>query len=447
MLEKSKVVIFILITVIQMSWQYITPSLSDEDVTNNTKIEDNTQKDEISYSDLYKMLNNKKFHTMLFENSLNGITQKDIDKELKKIEGEFIEIPYEGKIFSPSLISLFQETLYKSYGDSPINIENAKAYFDLLKELGSQEYELTKKEIDKLFPQIAEHYESFFRFNLSSGQENYLFCFDSGGSFGGYNIELTQLKNDKFIKIASFDTQNDGYGKVIKYEQDFYYVFLQYNYNLKNYDGIRIHKLGKNAKTENILIRFIPEEYIWKTVYNNLDGNKKLTEYIESIQNIVTSKYIETGLVNIENYFIGDEIKDLEFPLNKKYQNYYKSDFANQGIPIFMRKSLFAPSNSRTTLHLKASFYLYNPKNEEVLKLNKLELNKYLPLDRELIQMWFKELDGKVFTFQIFHLDNYNYMMNVILVEGNQVIQIRKELLLPKRKIVMDEGRIQNNGI
>ncbi len=57
-----------------------------------------------------------------------------------------------------------------------------------------------------------------------------------------------------------------------------------------------------------------------------------------------------------------------------------------------------------------------------------------------LVQMWFKEMEGKVYTFCLYHVSDYNYMLNVVLLEGNKVNRVRTDILSPQRHFVLTEG-------
>ena len=52
--------------------------------------------------------------------------------------------------------------------------------------------------------------------------------------------------------------------------------------------------------------------------------------------------------------------------------------------------------------------------------------------DSMLIQLWFKEIDGKMFTFRLFLKDGYNYYLNVSLVENTNVTQVQSYIIVPK---------------
>lgn len=289
----------------------------------------------------------------------------------------------------------------------------------------------------------SENCIDMFHINRTSNKDNYIFVYTSGGSNGAIRVVLTKLISNEFITICEFETQNSGFGTVIQYEENFYYIFLQYNYNLKNYDGIRVHKLGLNADTENTLIQYLPEKYIWKNIYNTPTSfEDSLTDYIERIKEVITSdEYLENGSANEILVYYGEEIEDADFVLTDDYNQYYKTDFANIGLPIYIRKSNHIPSDYRSTWYLKAKFYIYDLETNSAMELDNLELNNYSPSGTKLVQMWFKEIEQKVFTFRVYHISDYNYMLDVILLEGDKITEIRTDIFSPYRIFKLTEGQ------
>lgn len=264
---------------------------------------------------------------------------------------------------------------------------------------------------------------------------------------------LTKRIGNDFIKINEFQTQN-GDGTVIQYNKDFYYVCLQRNDNLKCVDGFKIHKLDVNASNENILIRYLPERYIWENIMNSMEIEyaDELDNYINRIKKEITSdKYLENGMQTDIDIYIGDEIKDTTFD-NKEtmeignHNNNYMIDFTNSGIPVYIQKSNFIPSNG-LCWHIRAKFYICDSCNQSFLELENMELgDSYFPTNIELVQIWFKKIANKVFTFRIYHISDYNYMLDVSLIEGNNVIQIRNDIISPQYKFILKENAIFNKG-
>ena len=65
------------------------------------------------------------------------------------------------------------------------------------------------------------------------------------------------------------------------------------------------------------------------------------------------------------------------------------------------------------------------------------------PFDIEIQQIWFKKINGQVLTFSVYYLSDYNYMLDVILVNGDKVTRVRSDIFTPDQsRFVMTEGRI-----
>jgi len=45
-------------------------------------------------------------------------------------------------------------------------------------------------------------------------------------------------------------------------------------------------------------------------------------------------------------------------------------------------------------------------------------------------------------TYRIFHAFGYTYVLNVVLIEGNKITDIRNDIFSPKRKFALSEGGI-----
>ena len=99
----------------------------------------------------------------------------------------------------------------------------------LFSELEKSEIEITNKFDAYKLVSGTENCVNMFHFQMASDQDNYVIVESSGGSNGAIVVELTKRENGEFITISSFETQNEGYGRVIQYGGEFYYVFAEYN--------------------------------------------------------------------------------------------------------------------------------------------------------------------------------------------------------------------------
>lgn len=396
-----------------------------------------SQPEENPYQSLHILLNNEDFYQRFIELPKVENAEIELEKMLENDTDEIEKKEYSSDIFPAPLVDKLQEILYNFC----VSTESAEyCDIELLDELTSEQYELSKEESVAIFQEEAKYYDGIFRFFLDDNREIYLFRFDMGGSEGEYYITLKEKNGNALNELTSFGTSPHAAGKVIKYQTNYYYVFFEHNYNLKCKDGIRIYRLNANAKEENILIRYIPKEYTWKNLYTI--NNSLVNEYVESVQDRITSEeYIERGAQhNYYNMLVGDETEDIAFPLTEEYKKYYKVDFTNTGMPIYIYKTTYEPSNAYNTICLKFSFYLWNREEKEVLEFDALSYNlEGSKTDNGLIQMWFKEFNEKIYTFQIYSMNNFQYMLNVSLVEGNRITPVRIDYILPKRIIVIED--------
>ena len=395
---------------------------------------------------------------------------QEIENYAESVKGDLIEVWVENSIVPQGLVVELENMIYQSLNSNMKKISweeiERSIYYETMRKLGMEKWNPDLDEMKTLFPELnnadPEIDSVYDAYRKVSGNEycydlfhiptpesdNYVLAISSGGSAGLCDIWLTKLVNGEFKKISSFETSNAGYGTVIQYENEFYYIFLQNNYSLKIYDGVRIYKLGENMEYENLLIKYLPCNYVWKNIYNTPEG-MKWDSYVESIQEEVSSdEYLDNGTDDREwKVYFGDEeeVEDFIVPENEKGHSgikCYQIDFANMGMPIYMRKWGFVPSNSHTTWHLRSSFYLRNPVDDSIVTLQGMELNRSQPTsgDSALVQMWFKEMEEKVYTFCLYHVSDYNYMLNVVRLEGNEVNRIRTDILSPKRQFVLTEG-------
>lgn len=391
----------------------------------------------------------------------------------ESVQGEFVPIIVEDGIFPERLVVMLEEAFYQS--STKCSRGEDSAYQQILNALGAEEYLLEPEDIYRLFSKLEDyreqmageaeiydrlhelymipnHTERCYHFHLTPEQDNYAFLWKSGGSNGAYSVRVTERIGDEFIILDEFEVQNClGPGGVIQYEEEFYYLFLEYNYNLKQFDGIRLHRLTENPLQENLQIRYLPQEYVWNEIEvlrqpiekNPFEIDEQIDEYLESIKEEITSDvYLDIGnsFNGIYEYY-GEEEKTTDFVLesNPDYM-LYKMDIANMGIPVYLWKSVYVPSNISTSEYLRIGFYLYDAKTDTIFDLTKLEDQSSYGNGIALMQIWFKEFDGKVCTFRIYHICDYTYLLDVVLLEADGMIPIKSYLLAPKRKFVLTEG-------
>ncbi len=433
----------------------------------------NREEEAVNFKYLYHTLNRNLFGNETLLPWFQDETKQEIEDYAESVKGDLTQVWEEDSTIPQGLVLELENMIYQSLNRSMDKDRWEEVpqgiYFKTMQKLGEEKWHPDLEEMKTLFPALkdagAEIDSVYDAYEEVSGNEycydlfhiptpdrdQYLLAIDSGGSAGICYIRLTELVNNEFVTISEFETHNAGYGRVIQYEGEFYYIFLQNNYSLKIYDGVRVYKLGKNMAYENLQIEYLPGAFVWKNLYHTSEG-RKWDRYIESIREEITSdEYLINGANKGEcRVYFGDEEEVAEafiVPENEgRYDSseYHKIDFANIGIPIYMRKSNFYPSNTSTTWHLSSLFYLRNPLDDSIVTLQNMEIdpNPFASGNRQpaLVQMWFKEREGKVYTFCLYHVSDYNYMLNVVRLEGTEVNRIRTDILSPQRHFVLTEG-------
>jgi len=295
---------------------------------------------------------------------------------------------------------------------------------------------------------VPQHLINIFRISGSNGQEQYIFEYGTGGSNGGVCVSVNDYIDGEFVLVSKFETQNEGMGRVIKYENSYYYTYLSCNYNLKEYDGVRLHKLDSQPETQNLLIRYLPKEYTRRQLYFNANATSEIGESIEDYlektgAEFMTAQYLDYGKGTVDEYY-GDEEKAEK--VLETGEAVYMADIANCGLPIYMSKSEYEPSNMSTAEYLKIRFYYFNPEEDVFVKMENLSMEEYEPGIR-LMQLWVKEFEDSIYTFRVYHVSDYSYLLNIIKLDEDKVTHIATYALLPEKEFVLIEGEVVNLGM
>ncbi len=367
-------------------------------------------------------------------------------------------VSYESEWFPADLVNSMEHLVCQ-----PLDREFDEAWFhnDLedtsyareMDRLGAKDTALTVEKIRASYPQLldkckwidlendsiydvyraiyGERCEGIFCYQDDAGEDRFLLVCDSGGSFGIREIVQARLREDgSFEQINDFQTKNAGYGRVISYGDSYYYAYLEYNYNLKIHDRIRLHRLGEAPKEECLVIKYVPESYIWRNTFDRYEGDE-LEAYLKSIQDdIVSERYLDSGMDLDMDVYDGDE--------RRGEDELCAIDFTNTGVPVYMDKKSFVPSNDSLCWSITCNFYIDSGKQDERTELEKAEIESAVETPR-LVQMWFKQIGDKVYSFFLYHVEDYNYVLQTALIEGREISLIRSDMLVPRRHFVISE--------
>lgn len=435
-----------------------TEIVSDADITGGTESLGNTEaiqemetEYELPYNDfqfLREALSDKEFYEMGWELVTRGIC--DYSEEVK---GEFVpEVP-DNCSYPEELVVMMEEIFYQC-ANTQLRMEN---YDERLKELGADEFVVGLEEVYQLFPKVSDHREEIenvydayewvvrlyieeewdtlqhclviFHFCPAKGQDNYIFLYMQEGTGKFIYPYFMQRNGDSFTEIETVSLPSDGEAKIMQYGENFYYVSPERNECLDDFDGIRIYNLADDLWKKCLIIRYLPEEYVWSDLYRFRDMDDKAQEemdlYLEKIkEEFASGNYLGNGI----RVYCGDERNGvpitIQAPGLQEGCMAYPVDAANCGEPVYVWKDL----GHWEFDYLDVSFFR-NP-SEKIFSAD---------YSSALVQMWFKEICGKTYTFRVFHISDYNYIFNVLLLEDGKPTVVRTAMIAPRRKFVVKE--------
>ncbi|MDE7435991.1 MAG: hypothetical protein K2N01_09295 [Lachnospiraceae bacterium] len=437
-LNQMKKVCVVVVLIISILLSACNQSIVSEQEMNTAQIE--TQNFDIAYEIL-----NSALLTHTDESEI--IPEFDLDEirqYAQEAQGDLVIDTGEENSFPEKLIVEIEEFLYDAcdYDLQKFNWEEVQhsVYFELIRKYGSESFEVEPEKL--MWNQENPNCVGLFYVSTEAGEGYYVLAEKSGGSNGAITVRQVKLEDENEVTLDEFETQNYGYGSVICYEEEFYYIHLHYNYNLKNFDGVQLHRLNGDAAHENIMIRYLPMDYSWKNVFSApVEEQDSVNSYLSSIREDITSDtYLENGGAEDISVYMGDEAE--AGGQEKDNVPCHGIDFANIGVPVYLEKSNLIPSNTYMTWLLRAKFYLCDEQGE-MTELEYLQLNESgLPSELTLVQLWFHEIDGKIYTFRLYHICDYNYVLQTVLIQGEELIPIRSDLILPQRTFVLTKGEI-----
>lgn len=347
----------------------------------------------------------------------------DMERFGAEVQGAFVPVDHEDASVPNGLITamedaLFHKTLSETdMGASSFETDKA-AYFD--KYLKNMEY------ADKdYFDRYVQH---VYQYSLD-GSRYFLEVMDSGGSARFVDITIYKEEDGALTAVDSLMSL-DMDAKVIEYGGKLFFIEKSYNYYSKFVDSVSIYPLVSDKLKNYVTIALAPVTYEWRTFYQNPNNayENAVSDYLSGIREDLMKKSPISDDIEI---YIGDESERFDHDRYLRLKSiggrstYYEIDFDNDGEMEYFSKHFWFPSNS-THLYLITNFYKFSDQ-----RLNEISCG----LDNNagtLVQQWFHEIDGKVFTFKLYLGPGYLYFLNVSLIEGNEVTQVRTDIIAPK---------------
>lgn len=430
----------------------------------------------------YQILNANLLGVEFLDSEVEETVKSEALEYAEEVKEEFTPELCENSSFPEGFIVKLEEALYHSsnhrwgfrYDD----------FLNLSEELGSKDFRMFDlDELNRLFPKAApitggrvegdfydgldKYYDipedpgMIFHMQLLPGKDNYLFEYFEP-SLRRNRFRLTERVGDKFVTLYEFDYLEEGNSwlGVIQYEDGFYFMMDNTNINMQEWDEVIVCRLSYDSPRDSMRIRYCPGGYVWKECPLDTDDSdiQPLIEdgYMDKVmQDFSSGKYLYEGSREdgAEIYY-GDEALAFEWVSEGETYKVYEMDIANCSLPVYMCKKMFLPSAYGTAArkNLGVDFFYLDPGSRSPQKLEELSIQGGTEWGQEkicLVQMWFKEMDGKVYTFRVYNLSNYNYMMSIALVDGNIVSPLKRYFLLPRRKFILEEVKAlyQEEGV
>lgn len=186
---------------------------------------------------------------------------------------------------------------------------------------------------------------------------------------------------------------------------------------------------GKGAVSD-----VISETYAWKKIYDNhASYEAEISEYLESIkEELMDTIYHSSG----KEIFTGDETTEFEADkllrlksVRSSDDTYYKIDFNNDQQDEYILKHA-------ALMGMDTSVQQFTEKGIIILEYD----DTVRDFEDELIQMWFKKIDGKVFTFRMYrNEESSSYLLNISLIEDTQITQVQTHIIVPENSDTMSE--------
>ena len=361
---------------------------------------------------------------------------EDIDQRMdrlaKKVKGDFVAVNYEHKDIPNSLIILAEKALFD--GDmNQLNINTS------LYEISESDYYDTFG--DNLYTskdEFERYVSHIYKYQLDN-DTYYLKVEDSGGT--GRYVYITIYKElDGELTVMDSWITLDIDARIIEYKDNLYFIESSYNYYNKYTYTINIYRLVPEVIKDYVMIELKSNQYEWEEIYNNHQSyEKSISTYVDSIKSDLMDKSPIDDNIQV---YLGDETS--QFDEEKKLRlksvggndyDYYAIDFNNDSELEYFDRHYEFPSNY-PTLFLINNIYHFTDKR--VRSIN----GDFKSEDSTLVQLWFKEIDGKVFTFRLFLRGGNNYYFNVSLVENTKIIQVQSYLIVPREefKIITQEA-------
>lgn len=285
--------------------------------------------------------------------------------------------------------------------------------------------------------QISEIYESTYAYAYRKELDEqiyYLVVYHGENKSSKLNVYQENQAQLTLCNIIDLQVSN---AMVLEYSGDMFLIKKEYPDQKENYLGnITVSRLGKgtNEKEAETVMTFSPKvtDFRWEKLYGcGLSYEQEVGQYIDAIKSELMQASVTPGRLD---FYTGDEVIEADADRQARLKSFAKTheplyyiDFNNDGQSDYLYRR--RPANS-TDFEIAYSVYRFVD-NRVVMFDDDME-NDWKSTG--LIQLWYKEIDGKVFTFELFIESGDYYGLNVSLIEGDKITQVQSYLIMPELK-------------
>lgn len=342
----------------------------------------------------------------------------------RQVNEGLLTIEPQGELLAPEgLVALAQEALFE---------EDWSALAELAEPLELTEYAyLLESRYPNTPQEIIPGINRVYQYTLG-GETFLLFMEDSGGSARYMINNCFQLTQNGLEWLNDqWNTWWDDY--VVPYGGSFYLVDGNYDYYTDYPNTVYLHPLTMEGISEDATkVSLVPVEYEWARGYQGGDPRlEQINRYVEGIQ----EELMKASLPNNIILYTGCEDPVTDPALLQCLPDgdtWHMADYNNDGQVEYLRRRYLYSGND-SLLGLSAERY----RIEDTAKKD----SPYFSGDCTLMQLWYQEIEGKIYTFQLFLTERYSYFMNVSLYEENRVSRVAGYYVTPRCEWRIDIGR------
>ena len=372
-----------------------------------------------------------------FKKAFPETIDDQIDVFAAQVQSGFVPVDHQDDSIPNDLIVMLEQALFDGIIDSldlaSTSLEiDAEDFYEMFERQAKQPYKDYDSWYDNkgTFLRFIQH---IYRYELDS-ITYYLLVFDSGGSARFADIQLLKESDGTLIK-SDYLIALDFNSRVVLFDNKPYLICKYYNYNTKFVDTIIVYSLVQDGIGDPVQIKLSPTEYQWKLIYSNGQPSEEtISDYVSGI---VGGLVGESPINGYSHIYADDETVDFDHNVSLRlksvggnYDSYYEIDFNNDGIAEYIYKQFWYPSNG-TRFYLMNTTYLFS--GNRIISTN----SAFDVEGMMLVQLWFKVIEGKTFTFRLFLVDGYNYVLNVSFIEDTDITQVQSYIIVPDSQFVV----------